>query len=52
MIDVVDAVKTYEGKRNVTALDRVTFTVRAGEMVAVMGPSGSGKSILTDPELG
>ena len=38
--------KTYPGAQPVTALDSVDLTVPAGEFLAVVGPSGGGKSTL------
>ena len=42
---VKDLCKTYvTNKRQNNVLKNVSFTIQQGELVAVMGPSGSGKS--------
>jgi putative ABC transport system ATP-binding protein len=44
MIQLDRVTKTFEGKRRVTALDDVSLTIPRGEMVSIIGTSGSGKS--------
>jgi putative ABC transport system ATP-binding protein len=46
MIQLTEVTKQFDGKRQVTALDRVSLMVNRGEMVSIIGPSGSGKSTL------
>ena len=46
MIKLAGINKTFEGKRQVTALVDVGLTIERGEMVSIVGPSGSGKSTL------
>ena len=47
MIEVIDLTKSYTlGGSTVHALDHINMTIEDGEMVAITGPSGSGKPTL------
>src|SRR6185369_1859818 len=47
IVTIRDLSKVYQqGEIRVTALDRISLTIQAGEFLSLMGPSGSGKSTL------
>src|SRR6202011_4902904 len=46
MIDLDAVTKQFEGKRRVTALEAISLSIPGGDMVSIVGPSGTGKSTL------
>src|SRR5262249_37876753 len=46
MITLDRVTKQFAGKRRVVALDTVSLTIQNGEMVSIVGPSGSGNTAL------
>ena len=46
VISVNAVSKSFDGKRQVTALEQIDLQVARGEMLSIVGPSGSGKSTL------
>ncbi len=45
MLQVVDLLKRFKsGPRAITAVDRLSFTVAAGEVYGLLGPNGAGKT--------
>ena len=47
VIELIELSRHYDmGEETIRALEQITFTIRSGELVAIVGSSGSGKSTL------
>ncbi len=47
MLEVINLKKTYKsGDKELTVLDTINFSIKAGETFSIVGPSGSGKTTL------
>jgi putative ABC transport system ATP-binding protein len=47
MLEVINLKKTYRsGDKELTVLDTINFSIKAGETFSIVGPSGSGKTTL------
>ena len=46
ILKVENLTKIYKGENEVVALNKVSFSVKKGEFVAIGGQAGSGKSTL------
>jgi ABC-2 type transport system ATP-binding protein len=46
IISISDLSKVFTGRKTVTAVDTISFSVRQGEIFGLLGPNGAGKSTL------
>lgn len=45
-IDLIDVTKKFKNVAEITALEKITLTIRQGEFIGILGMNGSGKSTL------
>jgi ABC-type multidrug transport system ATPase subunit len=46
LIECSNVSKTYHGEKDIVALTDVLFSINAGEVIVLIGPTGAGKSTL------